>query len=105
LAEGLRSLPPDSRELNAPGAVDAYVLHDSADAGQGPIRLPLRRMPPELVQSELAGFDTAGRRSTKPRSDLLDGYLYEQVDSHWELTGFGHGMRTLFPRRPEILGG
>ncbi len=103
LAEGLRSLPPDTAQLRPPGTVEAFVLHESADAKEDPIRLPLRRMPPDLVQSALDGFDARGRRTTPPH-DVFDGYLYEQVGRReWALTAFGEGIQALFPRTPEAL--
>lgn len=97
LAEALRS-------LEGAHPVEAFVLHETTDAD--PIPFPLRRLPAELVRSELAGFDLEGRHSQEPKSDLLEGYAYEQVGGGgWELTAFGEGLRELFGASPEVTGG
>ena len=96
LAEGLRSLP-------AVGPVDALVLHETTKSGA--IRLPLRRMTPDLIRAELSDFDPEGRRQTKPRGAFLEGYAYERDGEHWRLTAFGEGLRVLVGLASEGIGG
>ncbi|MGH3797664.1 MAG: hypothetical protein ACRDSP_22570 [Pseudonocardiaceae bacterium] len=96
LAEGLRSLPDT-------GPVDAVVLHELTEFD--PIRLPLRRMAPEMVAEELRGFDGDGVRRHDSGPGFLDGYAYEKHGSTWQLTPFGEGLRALFDGPPEGLGG
>lgn len=91
LAEAIRSLPGTRQ-------VEALVLHEAASTT---VRLPLRRIAPELIACELKGFDEHGRCATRPYSTYLDGYAYRQDDesapwSPWTLTAFGHGLRALF---------
>jgi hypothetical protein len=97
LAEALRSL-----ERGHP--VEAFVLHETTDAD--PIPLPLRRLPAELVRSELAGFDQDGHYPEQERTtNFLEGYAYEKGEQGWELTAFGEGLRVLFGPSPEVTSG
>lgn len=88
LAEGMRSFG-DS------GPVNAYVLHETA-AGQRPVALPLRRF--HEAKAELAPFDEAGWAEEPGGIGCpLLGYAYERrAGGRFELTAFGHGLRTLF---------
>jgi hypothetical protein len=96
LAEGLRSLDPE-RE------VSAYVLHDTTRSA--PIRVPLRRLLPQVIRAHLAGFDPDGTRSDRPSGTaaLLEGYAFERDGRRWRLTAFGEGLRALFGPGPEGL--
>lgn len=102
-AEGLRSLDPE-RE------VTAYVLHETTTYGPGtrtvpaPIRLPLRRILPEVIRAHLDGF-TDGARRDRPSGTaaLLEGYTYERDGRQWRLTAFGECLRALFGPGPEGL--
>lgn len=97
LAEGLRSLDPERD-------IAAYVLHDTT--GSAPIRLPLRRLLPDVVRAHLAGFSTEdGARDDKPSgaAALLEGYAYEPDGRRWRLTPFGEGLSALFGPGPEGL--
>ncbi|MGH3942471.1 MAG: hypothetical protein ACRDTG_28380 [Pseudonocardiaceae bacterium] len=96
LAEGLRSLPDT-------GSVEAIVLHENTE--RAPIRLPLRRIPYELMADELSGFGVDGVRRYEPQFSVLEGYAYEKRDATWRLTPFGEGLRALFTGPPEVLGG
>ncbi|MEY9211502.1 hypothetical protein NI17_010085 [Thermobifida halotolerans] len=87
LAEWLRSLE------HTPGDVSAWVLPEDA---KSPFRVPLRRLRPEWVRNELAGFNPTGWRAQPPTDDLLEGYAYEPSDTGVRLTAFGAGMRALF---------
>lgn len=87
LAEWLRSLEHTS------GEVTAWVLPEKATRS---FRVPLRRLRPEWVRSELAGFDRGGWRARPPSDDLLKGYAYEWDGMGVHLTAFGMGMRALF---------
>ncbi|MGH3119532.1 MAG: hypothetical protein ACRDND_00675 [Streptosporangiaceae bacterium] len=89
LAEGLASLPEA-------GPVEAYVLHDSGRE-YPPISLPLRRIAPERVQTELSGLSEKPS-PTAPPSDYLDGYAYLNTPDGWVLTPFGAGLKALFKR-------
>ena len=91
LAEGLESLPEA-------GPVDAYVLHDSGRK-YPPIPLPLRRIAPERVQSELKNLSEQPS-GTVPPSKYLDGYAYLSTPDGWVLTPFGTGLKALFKMPP-----
>jgi len=91
LAEGLASLPET-------GPVDAYVLHDTGRE-HPPILLPLRRMAPERVQSELRAL-TEAPSAAAPDTDYLDGYAYRETRDGWCLTAFGVGLKALFKVPP-----
>ena len=117
LAEAVRSI--DKRRLDELGAVglmpgngspypvNAYVLHEEASK---PIRLPLRRLLPEAVRDELAGFGSDGirRQKGKPDPGTLEGYAYEAEGparkETCELTAFGVGLRELLGVPDEVHG-
>ena len=96
IAEGLRSLEGDR-------TVRAWVLHDTTDR---PIRLPLRRIDPDLVRHELSDFRGDDLKSWGLlNSAILEGYAYEQ-DRHRDvarLTPFGAALQTLFDLPPRGL--
>lgn len=97
LAEGLRSFPSQAAR------VEAYVLHDTSKRA---IPLPLRRLNPDAVRSELAGFAPDGSRSGLPPTRSMDGYAYT-VDPdrrRAQLTPFGAGLRTLMGIAAEPIG-
>jgi len=77
--------------------VQAWVRHDTTDR---PIRLPLRRIAPELVRQELSNWPTGGVRDSAPKSTFLEGYAYERDDRVWRWTAFGAGLATLFGIAP-----
>jgi hypothetical protein len=87
LAEGLRS-------HRTAHPVEAVVLHERTEGD--PIRLPLRRMSPELLANELAVFDAAGYSRRTPTTRQFEGWAYEREAGGWLLTPFGVGMRALF---------
>jgi hypothetical protein len=117
LAEAVRSV--DETRLDELGAaalmpgdgspypVEAYVLHEEAPR---PIRLPLRRLLPEAVRDELAGFgdDEIRRKKGKPDPGTLEGYAYEaegpQRKETCKLTAFGVGLRELLGVPDEVPG-
>lgn len=117
LAEAVRSV--DKTRLDELGAgtvmpaggspypVDAYVLHEEATR---PVRLPLRRLIPEAVRDELAGFDDDGirRQKGKPDPGTLEGYAYEAEGpprkETCELTAFGVGLREFLGVPAEVHG-
>lgn len=83
-AEWLRSLGHDAQ---------AHVLPEKAIRT---VPIPLRRLRPDWVHSELTGFDDRGWSRTRPEDGLLEGYAYELRSDGAELTAFGTGMRTFF---------
>lgn len=72
--------------------VQTHVLPEDAESS---VRIPLRRLPVEMIGRELAQF---GERTAPevPEGALLEGYAYERVSSGARLTEFGRGMRILF---------
>jgi hypothetical protein len=87
LAEGLRS-------HRTAHPVEAVVLHEQTKGD--PIRLPLRRMSPQLLANELEAFDTTGYCRGAPSTRQFEGWAYERAAGGWLLTPFGVGMRALF---------
>jgi hypothetical protein len=94
-----------------PYPVEAFVLHDSAQPGDKPIRLPLRRLFPEAVQDELKDFDIKDlkrRKKGKPDYATLEGYAYEATgqagNEACELTPFGAGLIAFFGVPDEVPG-
>ena len=91
----------------SPYPVEAYVLHEEAAKA---IRLPLRRLLPEAVRDELAGFGKDGirRKKGKPDPGTLEGYAYEAAGparkETCELTAFGVGLRELLGVPDEVPG-
>lgn len=83
-AEWLRSLGHDAQ---------AHVLPEKAE---GTVPIPLRRLRPDWVHSELAGFDSRGLSDSRPEDGLLEGYAYELRGNGSALTSFGMGMRVFF---------
>lgn len=88
MTEGIRSLPGGRH-------VEAVVLHE--ESASAAVRLPLRRIDPDLVKQELAGF-TNGSRQSRPDTAFLEGYAYERHSNgrQWTLTSFGEGLLALF---------
>ena len=83
--------------------VKAYVVHETT---LDPIPLPLRRLRPDIVHDELAGFDTAGERKGLPTYTALEGYAYDAFgprgNETCKLTPFGAGLREFFGVPPEV---
>lgn len=90
-AEWLLSLGHDTQ---------AHVLPEEAEKS---LRIPLRRLPVEMIARELAGF---GERtaSAVPEGALLEGYAYVRRPPGAKLTEFGLGMRILFEEHLESGG-
>ncbi|MFL1378499.1 MULTISPECIES: hypothetical protein [unclassified Nocardiopsis] len=87
-AEWLRSLGRDAQ---------AHVLPEKAEQT---LPIPLRRLSPELVGRELAGFGEYTAPEV-PQGALLEGYAYERQSPGARLTAFGRGMRILFEEHLE----
>jgi hypothetical protein len=93
------------RSAGQGGTVEAFVRHEETTGR--PIRLPLRRIPREIVQDELGqGWDQDGSRDGRPPG-LLDGYAYhyDETLKKWKLTPYGVGLRAVFGYRQPGLGG
>lgn len=93
----------------SPYPVEAFVVHDSAQPGDKPIHLPLRRLFPEAVQDELKDFgalDWKRRKKGKPDFAALEGYAYDAIGAAGretcELTPFGAGLMAFFGVPDEV---
>jgi hypothetical protein len=114
MAEAIRSLDENRlAELGVPDLapgnggvfpVRAFVMHELSDPPK-PIELPLRRLNATAIRRELAGF-TGGVSRDSRESTLLEGYAYEKLadGTGYQLTPFGEGLVTLFPRPAESYG-
>ena len=90
-AEWLLSLGHDAQ---------AHVLPEKAKKS---LRIPLRRLPVEMIARELAVFEER-TASVVPEGALLDGYAYVRRPPGVKLTEFGLGMRILFEEHLESGG-